>query len=149
MEHVRNEKEVLTIISEFKYNFYPKLYETLQDSKGLYFVLDFIQGGELFSYLRRKLTIPMDSIKFYMAEVIVALEQLHENDIIYRDLKPENIIIDREGHIKLVDFGFAKVLKEGDKTYTSCGTPNYMAPEIVQKCGHDKTVDIWVLGVLL
>lgn len=99
-----------------------------------------------------------------MAEVIVALEQLHQNNIVYRDLKTENIIIDRDGHIKLVDFGnfidnitfndnfnlgFSKILKDEDKTYTNWGTPNYMAPEIIQKLGHDTTSDIWSLGVFL
>ena len=105
----------------------------MQDSFGFYYLLDFIPGGELASYLHGKLTISLSSIKFYMAEVIIALEQLHELEIVYRDLKTENIIIDKHGHIKLIDFGFSKILKEGKKTYTSCGTPNYMSPEIVQK----------------
>ena len=83
-----------------------------------------------------------------MAEVIIALEQLHQQNIIYRDLKTENIIIDKEGHIKLVDFGFSKIIKEGSKTYTVWGTLNYMAPEIIQKWGHDTRSDIWALGVL-
>jgi len=81
-------------------------------------VLDFVPGGELFSFIKKKLVIEMEGIRFYMAEVIVALEELHKNKIVYRDLKLENIMIDSDGHIKLVDFGFAKVLKK-DKTYTN------------------------------
>mmetsp|Transcript_41508 Transcript_41508/g.47877 ORF Transcript_41508/g.47877 Transcript_41508/m.47877 type:complete len:126 (+) Transcript_41508:1554-1931(+) len=84
-----------------------------------------------------------------MAEVICALDQLHKNNIVYRDIKLENIIIDTEGHIKLVDFGFAKVLKDSEKTYTNCGTPGYMAPEVIEKYGTDYKADIWGLGVLL
>lgn len=94
------------------------MHETLQDSKCLYFILDFVPGGELFSFIKKKLVIDMEGIKFYMAEVIVALEELHKHKIVYRDLKLENIMIDSDGHIKLVDFGFAKILKK-DKTYTN------------------------------
>jgi len=148
-EHVHNEIEVLTKISKFENNFYANLVDTMQDDNGNYLLLDYVPGGELFSYLRRKLTIEDKGIKFYMAEIIVALEQLHKNNIIYRDLKPENIIIDKDGHIRLVDFGFSKILKDGETTYTSCGTPTYMAPEIINKWGHNMKSDIWALGVLL
>jgi serine/threonine protein kinase len=117
-EHISNEIEVLTHISEFENSFYPKLYDTMKNDNGVFLILDYIPGGELFTYLRTKLTIEESGIKFYMAEVVVALEQLHSENIIYRDLKPENLIINKDGHIKLVDFGFSKFLKEGEFTYT-------------------------------
>lgn len=118
-EHISNEIEVLSHISDFDNSYYPKLHDTMNNDLGVYLLLDFIPGGELFSYLRTKLTIEEWGIQFYMAEVIVALEQLHSENIIFRDLKPENLIIDKDGHIKLVDFGFSKFLKEGEVTYTS------------------------------
>lgn len=118
-EHINNEKEVLNLVSEIDNSFYVRLYETMQDTKGLYFLLEYIHGGELSTFLKSRLTLESEGIKFYLAEVIVALEQLHEMGVVYRDLKPENIIIDKTGHIKLVDFGFAKVLQEGEQTFTN------------------------------
>jgi serine/threonine protein kinase len=82
-------------------------------------VLDYVPGGELNSFIRSKLIIDQKGIQFYMAEVIIALEQMHKLGIVYRDLKTENIMIDKNGHVKLVDFGFSKILKDGDKTYTN------------------------------
>lgn len=81
---------------------------------------------------------------FYGAEIVCALEYLHGKSIVYRDLKPENLLLDREGHLKITDFGFAKMLK--DRTWTLCGTPEYLAPEIIQSKGHNKAVDWWALG---
>lgn len=88
---------------------------------------------------------------YYAAEVLLSLEYLHQNNIIYRDLKPENIVISMtdRGHIKLVDFGFAKRLKNGDKTHTNCGTPAYIAPEVLIGNGHGHEADVWSLGVLM
>jgi serine/threonine protein kinase len=88
---------------------------------------------------------------FYVSEVIMALEYLHNNNVIYRDLKPENIVLSmkQRGHIKLVDFGFAKLIKWQQKTFTNCGTPVYIAPEVLRGTGHSYEVDIWSLGVLI
>ena len=90
---------------------------------------------------------PNDVVLFYATEIILALAHLHRQKIAYRDLKPENILINNDGHVKLTDFGFAK--KVIDKTYTLCGTPEYLAPEIILGQGHNKGVDWWALGVLV
>jgi protein kinase X len=90
-------------------------------------LMEFLPGGELFSLLRTKTKFETKTAVFYAAEIVCAFEYLHINSIIFRDLKPENILLDREGHIKLTDFGFAKKIK--NKTYTFCGTHDYLAPE--------------------
>jgi len=110
-------------------------------------LLEYACGGELFSRLRREGRFANDVALFYACEIVLAFEYLHGLSIAYRDLKPENILIDKHGHIKLTDFGFAKELHE--KTYTLCGTPEYLAPEILQGRGHDKGVDWWALGILI
>ena len=110
-------------------------------------LLDYACGGELFTLLRREGRFSNDVALFFASEILLAFEYLHGMDIAYRDLKPENLLIDREGHVKITDFGFAKVVK--DKTYTLCGTPEYLAPEIIQSKGHNKNVDWWALGVLV
>lgn len=115
-------------------------------------VMDFLNGGELFYHLRREQRFTEDRIKFYAAEIILGLEELHRAGIIYRDLKPENILLDDEGHVRLTDFGLSKqgIFKiSEDQTYTICGTPEYLAPEIVMGEGHGKAVDWWSLGTLL
>jgi serine/threonine protein kinase len=117
----------------------------------VYMLFEYIAGGELFSRLRREGRFATDVGLFYSTEILLALQYLHKQNIVYRDLKPENLLIDNEGHIKLADFGFAKIL-ENDKTFTLCGTPEYLAPEIVKgskKTGYGKSVDWWALGILL
>lgn len=110
-------------------------------------LLDYACGGELFTLLRREGRFANDVALFFAVEIILAFEYLHSSDIAYRDLKPENLLIDKDGHVKITDFGFAKVV--ADKTYTLCGTPEYLAPEIIQSKGHNKCVDWWALGVLI
>lgn len=113
-------------------------------------VTDFMIGGELFFHLRQQKKFDEERTKFYAAELILAIEYLHKNNIIYRDLKPENILIDQDGHIRLTDFGLSKEgVKDGHLTNTFCGTPEYLAPEIMKGEGHDKTVDWYSLGVLV
>jgi protein kinase X len=114
-------------------------------------LLEYIAGGELFSRLRKEGRFSIDVALFYSSEILLALQFVHKNDVVYRDLKPENLLIDHTGHIKLADFGFAKVL-EDDRTFTLCGTPEYLAPEIVKgskRTGYGKSVDWWALGILL
>ncbi|KAH7348745.1 kinase-like domain-containing protein [Rhexocercosporidium sp. MPI-PUGE-AT-0058] len=144
VEHTNDERKML---QEVKHPFLITLWGTFQDSKNLYMVMDFVEGGELFSLLRKSQRFPNPVAKFYAAEVTLALEYLHGKDIIYRDLKPENLLLDRHGHLKITDFGFAK--KVPDITWTLCGTPDYLAPEVVSSKGYNKSVDWWSLGILI
>ncbi|KAJ3324793.1 hypothetical protein HDV06_006101 [Boothiomyces sp. JEL0866] len=117
------------------------------DVKNVYLLLEFVIGGEMFSHLRRAGRFSNEMTKFYASEITLALVYLHSMDIIYRDLKPENLLLDHQGHIKIADFGFAKIVP--DRTWTLCGTPEYLAPEIIQSRGHGKAVDWWALGILI
>lgn len=111
-------------------------------------LLEFIQGGELFNLLWNKGGyVSINSAIFYSSCVLSGLSYLHDRSICYRDLKPENLMIDKNGYIKIIDFGFAKEVV--DKTYTLCGTPEYLAPELVIGKGHNKGVDYWALGILI
>jgi serine/threonine protein kinase len=110
-------------------------------------LFEYVSGGELFSYLRNAGRFDSATASFYTCEIVLALEYLHSLSVVYRDLKPENLLLDRDGHLKLTDFGFAKKLK--DRTWTLCGTPEYLAPEIIQSKGHNRAVDWWALGVYI
>eukprot|EP00954_Amorphochlora_amoebiformis_P021246 1345126-Amorphochlora_amoeboformis.AAC.1 len=144
--HIKAEKHNLM---EVHHTFIVKLFHTFQDKLNLYFVLEYVIGGDFFSYLRRKGRLDMHAARFYAAELVVALSYLHSKDIIYRDLKPENMLISAEGHVKLADFGFSKKLEKDKRTWTLCGTPEYLAPEIIHSIGHHYGVDWWALGILL
>jgi serum/glucocorticoid-regulated kinase 2 len=113
--------------------------------------MDFIQGGELFKHLSEQKRFSEDKAKFYAAQIALALGYLHDSKIIYRDLKPENILLDSKGYIKLADFGLAKILNINDKEDPNsfCGTPEYLAPEMILGSGHDHTLDWWALGILI
>mmetsp|Transcript_33735 Transcript_33735/g.24768 ORF Transcript_33735/g.24768 Transcript_33735/m.24768 type:complete len:153 (+) Transcript_33735:607-1065(+) len=111
--------------------------------------MDFAIGGDLFDLLKDEGSFTNDVALFYCTEIVLALDYLHSLDIAYRDLKPENLLIHCDGHIKLADFGFAKKLAHREKTYTICGTPEYMAPEVLLNQGHDQRVDWWALGVIM
>ncbi|KAA6411344.1 MAG: putative cAMP-dependent kinase [Lasallia pustulata] len=144
VEHTNDERRMLQRV---KHPFLITLWGTFQDSKNLYMVMDFVEGGELFSLLRKSQRFPNPVAKFYAAEVTLALDYLHSMHIIYRDLKPENLLLDRHGHLKITDFGFAKEVP--DITWTLCGTPDYLAPEVVASKGYNKSVDWWSLGILI
>jgi len=135
-----------TILSSIRHPFIVNLLKTFQDEKRLYIILEYVVGGEVFSHLRKAGKFPNDVAKFYAAEILLALEYLHSLDILYRDLKPENLLLDVGGHVRITDFGFAKKVPE--RTFTLCGTPEYLAPEIIQSKGHSKGVDWWALGIL-
>lgn len=144
VQHVKNEKNIL---ENLNHPFIVKLYWTSHDRKHLYLMLEYVPGGELFSLLRTKKRLELKAAVFYACEIVCALEYLHLRSIVYRDLKPENILLDIEGHIKLADMGFSK--KIVDKTYTLCGTPEYLAPEVLANRGHNFTCDWWSLGIII
>jgi CRP-like cAMP-binding protein len=144
-EHVLNEMRVMRKVD---HPLIAKLFVALQDDKYIYFLLELLQGGELFTHLRSKGKLTEQSARFYGASVVYAFATLHAKKIAYRDLKPENLVMDKNGYTKLVDFGLAKQLISG-KTWTLCGTPDYLAPEIILNEGHDLAVDYWALGVLI
>ncbi|KAK4517095.1 uncharacterized protein ATC70_000425 [Mucor velutinosus] len=144
VEHTNNER---SIIAKVQHPFIVNLWGSFQDCANLYMVMDFVPGGELFSFLRKSKKFSNDVARFYAGEVLLALAYLHSKNIIYRDLKPENLLLDVHGHIKICDFGFAKVVP--DITWTLCGTPDYLAPEIIQTKGYGKAADYWAFGVLV
>ncbi|XP_017086298.1 cAMP-dependent protein kinase catalytic subunit 3 isoform X1 [Drosophila eugracilis] len=144
IEHVKNERNILR---EIRHPFVISLEWSTKDESNLYMIFDYVCGGELFTYLRNAGKFTSQTSNFYAAEIVSALEYLHSLQIVYRDLKPENLLINRDGHLKITDFGFAKKLR--DRTWTLCGTPEYIAPEIIQSKGHNKAVDWWALGVLI
>jgi serine/threonine protein kinase len=111
-------------------------------------ILDYINGGELFFHLKKEGRFPENRVRFYAAEIVCALAHLHSLGIVYRDLKPENILLNSEGHITITDFGLSKQIDEGG-THTFCGTPEYLAPEVLKGQGHGMAVDWWSLGTLI
>ena len=145
-QHIMSEKEIM---EESDCGFIVKLYKTFKDRKYLYMLMESCLGGELWTILRDRGNFDDGTTRFYTACVIEAFEYLHSRGIIYRDLKPENLLLDGEGYVKLVDFGFAKKLQVGRKTWTFCGTPEYVAPEVILNKGHDISADYWSLGVLM
>ena len=146
ISHTKTERIAL---EKLKHPFIVKLRYAFQDIKNLYFITEFLQGGELFFHLRKNSGYKEKAVKFYMSQVLLALEFMHNNNYIYRDLKPENIMIDREGNIKLTDFGLSKIMKPNETTYTLCGTAEYLAPEILFGQGYDKTCDWFSFGVVI
>ncbi|TFY60706.1 hypothetical protein EVJ58_g4985 [Rhodofomes roseus] len=143
VEHVNAERYIL---SRVRHPFIVELYATFQDSLNIYMMLSYVPGGELFTHLRRARRFTPDVTRFYLATIILALKYLHSFNIIYRDLKPENLLLDSRGYLRLTDFGFAKIVD--DRTWTLCGTPEYLAPEIIQSDGHGKAADWWACGIL-
>jgi protein kinase A len=137
------------IMASLDHPFVVNLVSTFQDERSLYMLIELVQGGELFSVIHTETRdgIPNGNSRFYAACILESLAHLHHRSICYRDLKPENILIDNKGYCVLVDLGFAKIVV--DKTYTLCGTPEYLAPEIILSKGHDKGVDYWAYGVLI
>eukprot|EP00585_Thalassiosira_rotula_P002035 CAMPEP_0196143800 /NCGR_PEP_ID=MMETSP0910-20130528/13719_1 /TAXON_ID=49265 /ORGANISM="Thalassiosira rotula, Strain GSO102" /LENGTH=763 /DNA_ID=CAMNT_0041405287 /DNA_START=117 /DNA_END=2408 /DNA_ORIENTATION=- len=148
-EHVLNEYRIMR---EMEHPNILGMHCAMQDKEHLYFLLDLLPGGELMTYLVKKARngkgFAEDVTRFYAASVVLAYEALHSLMIAYRDLKPENIVLTKKGYGVVVDFGLAKEIDEG-QTYTFCGTPDYLAPEIIRASGHDWAVDYWGLGVFL
>ena len=126
VDHINSE---IKILSKINHPFIVNMDGYFQNSTNIYVVLEFVQGGELYTYLRKEERLSNDTARFYAMEVVVCFEYLHQADIVYRDLKPENLLITADGHLKITDFGFAKELKDG-LAWTLCGTPEYLAPEM-------------------
>ena len=143
--HVMSEKKAMSL---FDHPFCIKLFGTYKDKDRLYFLLEPSLGGELFSVLRERTLFDEDTARFYAGSVVLAFEYIHGLNYCYRDLKPENLLLDATGYLKVTDFGFAKDISSG-RTWTLCGTPDYLAPEIVAGKGHGKAVDWWTVGVFI
>jgi len=136
------------IMKSLVHPFIARCYNVMEDVKGKYFLMEALCGGELCELLYFENKFSEDWSMFYSASVLAAFAHMHQRKVAYRDLKPENLVLDNLGYVKIVDFGLAKVIKNG-QTYTFCGTPDYLAPEVILSEGHDWAVDYWGLGVLI
>ncbi|KAK5985232.1 cGMP-dependent protein kinase [Trichostrongylus colubriformis] len=145
-EHIFAERNIMM---ETNSEWIVKLFKTYRDTKYVYMLLEVCLGGELWTTLRDRGHFDDYTARFYVACVLEGLEYLHRKHIVYRDLKPENCLLTNTGYLKLVDFGFAKKLASGRKTWTFCGTPEYVSPEIILNKGHDQAADYWALGIYI
>ncbi|KAK6636791.1 Ribosomal protein S6 kinase 2 alpha [Polyplax serrata] len=147
-ERTKMERNILV---DVQHPFIVRLHYAFQTDGKLYLILDFLRGGDLFTRLSKEVMFTEEDVKFYLAELALALDHIHSLGIIYRDLKPENILLDADGHISLTDFGLSKQPLEEptQKTYSFCGTVEYMAPEVVNRKGHSFAADWWSFGVLM
>jgi len=143
-QHIQSERDILL---RCRHPNIVRLFSTFQDQSNVYFVMEFVSGGELFTAIKRSGRLDTYATKFYAKEIVMMIEYMHGLGVVHRDLKPENLLLDQRGHLKLTDFGFAKVVH--DCTFTMCGTPEYIAPEIIQGKGHGRGVDWWCLGILI
>lgn len=160
IEHIKTEKKILKYLNskadEVESRFIVKLRQTFTDRNYVCLAFEYIKGQDLYSMLTTELQMVgaqrREFVVFYLAEIIVALQWLHSLNIIYRDLKPDNVMIDHDGHIKLIDFGFAKHLSQNEqfRTMTNCGTIGYAAPEVIQpNMGYSFQADVWSLGIVI
>merc|ERR1719364_351216 len=144
VDHIVSEKSILQTL---KHPFIVNMWGSFHDQRYIYMVLEYIVGGEFFTHLRKAGRFDNEQSMFYGAQITSIFEYCHSKNIIYRDLKPENILLNTDGYLKLTDFGFAKIIEY--RTYTLCGTPEYIAPGVLLNKGHGKPVDWWCLGILI
>jgi len=144
--HTKAEK---TILQKIQHPFIVRLHFAFQTKDKLYMILDFVNGGELFFHLKKEGRFTEPRVKFYAAQIVSALSHLHSLDIVYRDLKPENILLNSDGYITITDFGLSKEITPDEGTHTFCGTPEYLAPEVLRGQGQGVAVDWWSLGTLI
>ena len=146
-------KQIMTerrILEEVSCPFIINLHWAFKSEDYLHMVLDFCPGGELFFHLQKYGKFSEEISRFYFCEVLLALEHLHNNKVVYRDLKPENILLDMDGHVILTDFGLSKCdFSSRDRAFSFCGSPEYMSPEMLSESGHGFMNDIYSLGCLL
>lgn len=146
-KHVCAEKSIL---AEVEHPFIIKFKGSFQTEKKLFFILEYCPGGELFNLLAKKRRFSEDQTRFYSAQIILAIEHLHSKDIVYRDLKPENVLIDEKGYIRITDFGLSRMnVGDASGARSICGTPEYLAPEIVMRLEYGKAVDWWTVGSII
>ena len=148
-EQIENTILEKNILENINYPLLCNLIFCFQTEERIYFIMPFLSGGELFQHLRKFRTFDEQKVKFYSSQIALAIEYLHNKGIIYRDLKPENILMDEKGYLRLADFGMAKKLNNNEKAMSFCGTPEYLAPEIIIGEGHDKNADWWSFGILI
>ncbi|EKE41425.1 hypothetical protein ENUP19_0347G0050 [Entamoeba nuttalli] len=149
-DEVQHSLEEKNILAKIKHPFLVNLYCSFQTSVNLHYVIDYCPGGELYSLMKKEQTMNEKRTKFYAGQLVLALEHLHNQGIIYRDVKPENILICADGYIRLTDFGLSKMgISDNSKTATFCGTPEYLAPEVIQNVAYTNAIDWWGLGVLI
>jgi serine/threonine protein kinase len=145
VDHIMSEREILLLLRG--HPFIVNIYGIFHDERFIHMALEVIVGGEFFTHLRKATRFDDITSRFYAAQIASIFEHCHSQNIVYRDLKPENILINQDGYLKLTDFGFAKKIEH--RTYTLCGTPEYIAPEVLLNKGHGKPVDWWTLGILI
>lgn len=145
-EYLKNEK---IIMQNLNHPFLINLSYFFCSPEHIFFAMKYLNGGELYIYLKKMKHFQEHIIKFYSCQIIIALEYLHSMNIVYRDMKPENILLDERGDCALADFGISKVLQPLQATKSFVGTPEYLSPEVLQNQGHNKSVDIWSFGILL
>eukprot|EP00163_Fabomonas_tropica_P010338 TRINITY_DN2044_c1_g1_i2.p1 TRINITY_DN2044_c1_g1~~TRINITY_DN2044_c1_g1_i2.p1 ORF type:complete len:272 (-),score=64.33 TRINITY_DN2044_c1_g1_i2:108-923(-) len=137
-------------LQKMQHPFLNQLVYSFQTDEHVVLVTNYLNGGDLFFHLNQQGVFSEETARFYAAELVLAFEYLHDRTIVYRDLKPENVLLDKKGHVCLTDFGFCKEEVVSDSaTMTICGTPNYMAPEMLLKKGYGNAIDWWSLGVLI
>jgi len=145
VDHINAERNLM---AQLQHPFIVNMKGSFKDERFVYLVMECISGGELFTHLRREKKFTDEQAKFYGATIAQCFDYMHSKNIVHRDLKPENILMGKDGYAKLTDFGFAKIIEPGARTYTLCGTPEYIAPEVLLNKGHGKPVDWWTLGIL-
>jgi len=145
--HVIAEKEILSRMNNCP--FLVRFYYSFQNEKKLFFVLEYCPGGELFNLIQMKGKLGEAQTRFYACQIVLAIEALHKNNIIYRDLKPENVLLDKEGYAKITDFGLSKTNVVQNDAKSICGTPEYLAPEVVSLLKYGKPVDWWTVGCII
>ena len=145
-DNLKNEKMILEKVNN---RFVVNLEFCFANPSYIFFVMEFKQGGELYHHLRKRTRFSEKITRFYGAQILLGLHYLHSLNIMYRDMKPENILLDENGNAALADYGISKIIKEGEKTKSFVGTPDYVAPEIILQKGHNKMVDVWCFGIIL